>query len=620
MVIVRAQRRAWRASPLPVRTQYTLAPEPLLVALITAGFILCGAWMAAGYDSGRDMAAAWAIAHDGARPLTGPLVAGSVQLGPLWFYLLALPLAISSTWLAGALTATVLAALQFPLAYLAGTRLAGRTLGLLWAVALVLPGWGSFESVGFASTNLVRVSVVATLYALIRARTTPHSAWWLLAGLAAAVALHAHPSTVWLLPIVLWQALRHPGILGQHFRDAVVALGATSVGIALPFIPLAWSAPALLGSAAQVADANAGFAQLLRTPALLWSVAWDGAATLFATLASASRAAHAAAVIASLLGIAGALAGIAGALRGERIARMALALTLVSTLCVAFLRTSTPLYMLYTVVPCFALLVATGWQRLLRGRALLLVVLPALACAATAGAMLVRAQQAGGGFVDGARIINVTAAPATRVPADVWLPAYAVDALGRWLCARPAAVYGALPYLLDVHYTLPLRMHCPQSMATIANESAGRTGYVGLARARWRELGASPPQAIAGIGIAAATALIAAPPRRDFVLDARYPPHPYVAGDAVRAAYAFTLPAGQALVIANPRVTWMPGWQADVRCNGIALPPATADAVTRVYRCPGDAASTQWEVAITAIDPRAVELVGIALPPRRAAL
>src|SRR5688572_22544033 len=91
-------------------------------------------------DSGRDLANAYAVAHGGPYPLYGPGLFGHWKLGPVWFWLLSLPL-----WVFGSITAAacfigLLAAAKIPLAYLLGRRLLDGRLGLLAALIIALPG------------------------------------------------------------------------------------------------------------------------------------------------------------------------------------------------------------------------------------------------------------------------------------------------------------------------------------------------------------------------------------------------------------------------------------------------------------------------------------------------
>jgi hypothetical protein len=206
--------------------------------------------------------------------------------------------------------------------------------------------------------------------------------------------------------------------------------------------------------------------------------------------------------------------------------------------------------------------------------------------------------------------------PATPTPPDVWLAALDVDRLGRRLCAAPAPVHGALAYALDVFYAMPLRMHCAADLSRFTQAIAGApdTGrpadsdLLGLAIRHYRVLDAVPAQRVGGIGLEPVARIVAAPAHRDLPLDATYPPHAYRSGATMRVGYAFDAPSAEVVVVANPRVTWMPDWASEVRCDGAALAPVAADLVTRLYRCPAGTVH-RWQVDVTAPDPRAIEIV-----------
>jgi hypothetical protein len=587
--------------------------DAAIVALVAVAYVAFGTFVGGGYDPGRDVAEAYAIVHDGARPLLGPLVAGHVQFGPGWYYFLALPMFAAPTWFAAAMAAVLAGALQFPLAYAAGKRLGDSALGMLWVVALALPGWASFESVGFASTNVVRTLVLATICCLLRARDTPRLTWWLGAGLAAAAATHAHPSCAWLGALAGICAWMRPGRVSTHVRDSVAATIALAVGFALPFVPALFASAPILATTRAVAEDSIAIANLARVPALLWSVAWTGPhAIIAAVYPPGHELATNVATVSGLIGIAGALRGVVAAMSGDRAARWGIALLLAATAFVALVRPVTPLYMAYTIIPGYALLVASGWRAFSRSRPLAMFVLPALVAAAVAGVGVVRSMQQGGGRVDTPILADITHAPSpVPVATDVWLAAHAADPLGRALCAEPMPVYGALAYVLDVFYAMPLRMHCASSLPRLTDESTASAarGWLGLALRRYVDLGAAPATRSGGIGLDVVARVIAAPPHRDLPTGTAYPPHAYVGGAPVRIEYAFEAPGDEWVVVANPRVTWMPAWDSDASCNGVPVAPAARDLVTRVYRCGADASAKRWLIGVTAADPRTIEIV-----------
>ena len=223
---------------MPRRATSATGPAPggdrIVVAAFMAVTIASGIAGAAGYDTTRDVAQALAIRQFDAFPLHGPMFASSLHLGPLWFYVLALPLFVHQSWLSVALFVPALASLQFPLAYAAGRRLLDRRLGLLWCALLALPGWGSFELVGFAHTNVVPACTMLVLYTLVRLAQERRPGWLVCAAAAMSLAVHAHPSTAVLLPVVAAVA-----VVSIRDAGALARWGAAALAIALvPFAPL----------------------------------------------------------------------------------------------------------------------------------------------------------------------------------------------------------------------------------------------------------------------------------------------------------------------------------------------------------------------------------------------
>src|ERR1700688_1185707 len=94
-----------------------------LVAALMVAYVAGYAWSAPNTDTADELVHAYAIRHGLSYPVEGPLLGGAVHLGPAWFYLTALPLWISSTWLSAALFVGALCAFKFLLAYLCGRRL-----------------------------------------------------------------------------------------------------------------------------------------------------------------------------------------------------------------------------------------------------------------------------------------------------------------------------------------------------------------------------------------------------------------------------------------------------------------------------------------------------------------
>ena len=83
-------------------------------------------------------------------------------------YLMALPLRLHESWLAAALFIGIVSALKFPLAAYCGRRLLDRDFGVLWAVAMFVPGWSTFEQLLFMNTNAAPAAMLGVLALCLR--------------------------------------------------------------------------------------------------------------------------------------------------------------------------------------------------------------------------------------------------------------------------------------------------------------------------------------------------------------------------------------------------------------------------------------------------------------------
>jgi hypothetical protein len=596
---------------------------------MTVVYIAGGTIVAAGYDSGRDLAQGLAIARGIARPDSGPSIAGAAALGPWYYYLVAAPLALFGSWLSVALWIATLGALQLPLGHALGHALGGPRLGLAVAAASMLPGWGSFELVGFAHTNLVRVAVMAWALASLLAWRRRSPAWFVAAALAATVAVHAHPTTFWTLLALPVLAARLAWTGRERAASAVAVLAALLVA-ALAFWPLIAPGSRLIANSAATASANVSLANLARSgsvlvglvlhgPTALWQIAWGDAPAL-------ARAGGAACIV---LVAAGGLGAIAGLLRAESRCAFAgmLAWFAIALTATVLVRPTTPFYMTYAVLPAYALVVGAGWHRLavtlvrdgaslrpalsgpaLSGPALAGLVLAAIALWLVALAGLARTMTGGLGRIPAETLVDVARAPAREAgEPDVWMPAWGVDALGKAVCAGPIDPYGALRYVLDVHYYVPVRLHCREPAAA----GTGRR-VAALPRAAWPALGFAPEALIGSLGLVPVGRLIA-PGARDVPALLAYPPHPVATGPALSVERAFDAPAGALVVASNP-AHWWAAWSADARCDGQPAQAIASDRVARVYRCASAAASPRWVVTVRSPDPGRVEIFTLDAP------
>jgi hypothetical protein len=615
---------------MPVRP-YATARRPsradaAVVAAFMAIYIASSCFGAAGPDTTRDVAAALAIRDLGVLPLHGPLLAGTSHLGPLWFYLLSLPLLLARSWLGVAVFVSIIGSLQFPLAYAAGRRLIDRRFGLLWCALLALPGWGSFQLVGFSHTNMVPTCSMLVLYALVRLAQERRPRWLVVATAAFSLALHAHPTTIVLAPMIAIVAL-----LVMPSFGALLRWGALAVLIALlPFAPLLVDRTAAAAPLpAQVADyvgSTMHASNLLGTGALLWAMLARGPRIVADAFVAVAPGVPAAAVVAVLALQLAALAGLLFAARKQPLpVAAALLATVVVTALIAWLRPATPFYMTYALLPFLAALGALGLYGLCAGlqerRSALLAGIVSLALLLHAAfAVGIAATIASGDVtLDVASRLDVKQDDATPALAEPWLPAHAVDASGALLCRQqgPIVLHGAYAYLEHVYLGLDHRLRCGILDVHLAGiEPAAGIHLVGIARPAWRALGWTPPITLGGIGVTHAAEVLwptrGLPPPDGSV----YPP-PAIAPLPMRTvAIDAALQGDRALVVAQPYVPWMIPPRVEVTANGVARAPLARDVAAAVYACREcvGTAAVAWRISIASSAPERIDIVTIAPP------
>ncbi|HET7845320.1 MAG TPA: hypothetical protein VFL14_14280, partial [Xanthomonadales bacterium] len=309
------------------------------------------AWSTVILDTARDLVAAQRLLELGEWPLRGPVINAMFNLGPAWFYVVAAFLAIARSVAGTMVLIGVLASLKFPLAYVLGTRWRGARYGLLFALALALPGWNLAQQLLVTHWNLVEATIVAAALPLLALARAGSPRQWLAYGLLQSLALHAHPATIVLalaLPFVLWRRR-------ERWRSDVAWIGAGFLASLLPFVPMlvaearaGWPALAAIASYAQSPPPGLGLAAYL-DGATRGGIALFARAIASAGLAPWLLAAYALVAIAALAGIARAVA--AG--EGRRIALATLALVVV-LLAIRVLRPLTPFYMLLAWLPLLA--------------------------------------------------------------------------------------------------------------------------------------------------------------------------------------------------------------------------------------------------------------------------
>ncbi|MEO8564833.1 MAG: glycosyltransferase family 39 protein [Betaproteobacteria bacterium] len=535
---------------------------------------------------------------------------------------------VSRSWLGVAVFVSILSSLQFPLAYAAGRRLIDRRFGLLWCALLALPGWASFQLVGFSHTNMVPTCSMLVLYALVRLAQQRQPRWLVVAAAAFSLALHAHPTTIVLAPMIAIVALLAMPSLGVLLGWGVLAI----LVALLPFAPLladrSGAAAPLIAQAADYVGSTMQASNLLGTGPLLWAVLADGPRIVADAFVAVAPGLPAAVVIAILALVLAALAGLLFAARKQPLpVAAALLATVAAAALIAWLRPATPFYMTYALLPFVAALGALGLYGLCaelqqRGSVLLAGIVGLTLLLHAAFAAGIAATIASGDVaLDVASRLDVKRRDATPALAEPWLPAHAVDASGALLCRQqgPIVLHGAYAYLEHLYLGLDHRLHCGILDVHLAGiEPAAGVHLVGIARPAWRALGWMPPIHLGGIGVTHAADVLwptrGLPPPDGSV----YPP-PAIAPLPMRAvAIEANVQGDRALVVAFPYVPWMIPPQIEVSANGIARAPLARDVVAAVYTCREciGAAAVAWRISIVSSAPERVDVVTIG-PTRR---
>jgi len=590
------------------------------------------AFMACPYeDTVRDIAAALSIA-DGLRwPSTGPGLAFSAHLGPAWFYLLAPVAALSSSWLGLALFVAALASLKFPLAYRLGRAVADWRFGLLFALALLLPGWQHLEAMLVTHTSVVETTALAYLLLLRRYLLQPGTWRALALGICFGLALHAHPTTVVLLPLSALCAWRFASRAAWRLQYAALA----TAGALVPFIPYLWAQSVAgwpdAGSTASYVGQSVGLRQLAAVPALAGAVIWSGPHTLIDALLPTGARAAAFAVWTLTLG-ASAVALAIGWRRcdpGSRALIGYATLAAVVTLCtLCILRERIPWYMAYVPTLAAAALLASVWRGLLSAwpRAILLVAPAVATCVALGLALdigLWRQSSRGEFRLPGGALHDTlqgyVAAPVPAVIGGTSLPARFAAASGEFLCAHGDAVlHGSYASYVDSTAALDGRMRCAGRSELQVGGGAGvalERHWVGLPQRLWRALQLEPETSIGPFGIGRVAAVSTSALTLPVATAGRYPLRELLLpGDTVFEAELDAAP-GSALVASGVLGFFAPVSIEEARADDVIEDALATTAFASVYRCThcaATASNVHWRIRFRAARADLLDVVALA--------
>lgn len=559
-------------------------------------------------DLARDVASALAIARGEEFPLQGPIFAGRIHLGPVWYYLLALPLALTSSWTVTVAWIGLIGALKIPLAYAVGVRLDDRRTGLLLALLLLLPGWWTFETLLPLHTSLVATCTLLFVLALLRYEAGARPIDLGLAGLAFALALHAHPSTFGLAVLLVAVLVREL----RRRRLTAAALAHLVAGALLPFLPYVveqvrtdfpdWR------QATQYLSDDRQLGSFAALPELIVGIVVTGPAALarglMADVPAATSIAVGIAFVVWIAGLAGAALAIAREGRRARI-MVAAAMTIVTALTVVLVRSWTPYYMVFVIWMFAAIVLALGLRTVDTTRWLRVAtkVLVAIVVSWVAVTQVVIAHTLAGGGYRFAFFplfdVKRAASPAGPMP---FVPAYAVPKSGRWLCANtPAHVHGSYEVHLLHDYAVEAILRCRRRVGlTLGGEGEPATQWAGISQLVRERLPFEATTSFGPVDLVKVVQVIHPASGEPVPDPTRYPPVPGTFGAPYAIAIEFDAGADEAVLVTNAYFAFNLDPTVLAFAGGKPVPSIAQDRVSAAYACSdcGNMASVHWRLEI----------------------
>lgn len=568
-------------------------------------------------DTARDVYNAWQISSGSSFPLEGPILAGVIHSGPAWFYILSIPLLLSSSWIVMSLWVGLLTGMKYVLAYACGRQLGSRRFGLIWACLLAFPNWSALNYLIFTHVNLVETAFLLCLYSFIRWQKDSSTNWFFMLCLAVGLGIHAHPSVyaagLAALPMIAWALWR------RQIKPWHVLVGAL---LALtPMIPYlvsqqlqAW--PDLQSSREYMTTQHMG-QNLLGFMDMTLGALIDGPwVALRYVLGLQGYALTGACLALALTGVIGLLLLANSALRNglPAAARILLASSLLVIACVALIRDFTPYYMTLVIYPPVYGLVAWGWSqpggRLARPVSYLFSL---AALVSLAGFALATLKMGETGHLDVAykSALDVRSRARNELQDGIFYPGWGRETWGNFICQQQQPVYfhGFSSVLLEQNYALEARMRCSTDGVFIGGKGPGRH-YLGLSRWDAEQLQLATELTMGSLAFYEARQVLGPEQPVAIPIGDVYPPRKFLHSGSREATLEFTMDRDEILAITNLYHFWMP-YSFEVRLNGQPAMPLAQSTVTSYFACRDcpDTKALNWSVTISAPQPQWVELV-----------
>ena len=581
----------------------------------TAGY----AFSATHTDTADELLRAYEIRHAISYPLQGPPLGQVLHLGPIWYYIVAVPLFIHDSWLSAALFVGALCSLKFPLAYHCGSRVLDRRFGLLWCAALLLPGWSTLEQLVFLNPNAVASVELGVLAMGISLCSKATYGRFAAAGLLLALAAHVHPTAApaatFLIPGLL-QARRY----GKSLFVAIAMVVLPFFVLVSPYLAVQASAGFPdWGASRDYAAGEVTLRGAFNAPTIAWNYMSGGVQELLHAIAGVDdeRARRLSAVSALLVMTpilsfafrrphgAVARAGVAAAL-----------LVLMFTVWVGMMRKATPFQFTWVLAPWYAAALALGvyWAsgRYMRGVATGSAVL-ALALHAVAACFLATAVMSGEGYLT-SRVMDIKGNLPSTVYRDPWFPAAGHQRLGQVLCESPpsTALHGELAYIADKDVGLDQLFACKSRGPLWLGTSDAPAHLAGMAREFWNAAGRSAPCRAGSLGISTGAVPLMAQPGLRMSEGETYLPRKPSGLPLTRRKLDFET-RGSDIVLVTNVIGGYEGFEVrSAIADGMAVTPRARNDVSALFVPPGAQGAHRWSIEVDASDWRSIDVVSIA--------
>lgn len=580
-------------------------------------FVLCtamGLLASPTGDSIRDLYQAYAIANGEHWPLQGPQLAGSLHLGPVWFYLLAIPALIGDNLHAVSVFVFALSGLKFYLAWLLGQHLHSSTLGLAFALMLALPGWSSTQLVIWTHTSVLEAAILAYLILLRRAFFQARNGAWFWLGVTYSLAVHAHPTAApfaWLMIFALTTIRRRPIVVPWFLLGAVIPLFPYVLSQSLQGFPDLSG----LGRYGRTEFDPGGLSELSR---LIYSVVVIGPNLFYKTtlsehIAPAFIMAHWTLVAAGLAGFLFSIQRVPMQLK--KLAMIGLSTFFIVTVFVVLIRGRTPWHLAYASSLSLAFVYAVFWTAVLqyapKARLLLAPAIIIFYTSVIGGAALLT-EDSSLRFQEKV-FYDVKNLRSEWGPPGLIIPARYAKAHGDFLCREPVALHGPYAASIDAQVGLQAAFTCDRTDSImLGGKNPAYTHWVGVSKPIQTALGTDPQLTIGNVGLYTPMAIGNNSKPLHLGEGNRYPPRPFLQAEK-RELESVTLQSEtpSALIISKPIGVYLALEIREVLCNGTPARLLVDTNYAWVYACsvdiPGE--TSQWQARYIASAPEVVDSV-----------